>query len=133
MRHRAILASTLLLMLAACGTPQEQCIRRETAELRKLDALVAELRKTLARGYAMRSETYTQPVWQVCSVTRDASGAVIASHYCWQREEFTRRVPVAIEPASERRKLTALEARRAQEARSASRAVAACKATYPEG
>lgn len=132
MRRVWILALPLLGLLAACGTPQEQCIRRETAELRKVDRLIADLRVDIDRGYRLRTETYTIPVWQICEITRDAQGNITNTRYCWERETRTRQVPEAIDPAVERRKLTALESRRATLARQAEGAIQACRAAYPE-
>ena len=132
MRRMWILAVIMVGMLAACGTPQEQCIRRETSELRKIDRLIEDLRVDIERGYRLRNEVYYRPVWQICEVTHDSQGKVVATRYCWETEPFTRRVPEAIDPAVERRKLAALEAQRKALAREAAGAIEACIATYPE-
>ena len=131
---RPMLIPTLLTLsvLAACGTPQEQCIRRETSELRKVDRLLAEVRANLDRGYALRTETYTIPVREVCEVERNDEGEVIKKKYCWGTEVQTRKVPEAIDPAAERRKAQGLEAQRAKLLRDAQAAIDACKIAYPE-
>src|SRR5690606_21382542 len=41
----------LVLMIAACGTPQERCIDDATRELRRIDGLIADTEAALARGY----------------------------------------------------------------------------------
>ena len=132
MRRIRSLVLLPLVLLMACGTPQEQCIRRETSELRQLDSLIAEVQRNLDRGYALRTEVYTVPVWQVCSVNKDPNGNVTGYNYCWERETYTRKVRDAIDPASEKRKLQGLEKKRRSEARRAAKAVEACRITYPE-
>ena len=132
MRPILIPALLTLSVLAACGTPQEQCIRRETSELRKVDRLLAEVRANLDRGYALRTETYSVPVREVCEVTRDEEGNVVKKRYCWETETRTRRVPEAIDPLVERRKADGLEAQRAKLTRQAAAAIEACKVAYPE-
>ena len=48
-----------VLSLAACGTPQEQCINRETREIRHLQGMLEEIEGNLARGYAYERWGYT--------------------------------------------------------------------------
>ena len=48
---RNLAALAFLALLAACGTPQEQCIGRQTREYRTVAALLAEVNGNLARGY----------------------------------------------------------------------------------
>jgi hypothetical protein len=132
MRYKWTFALALIGLLAACGTPQEQCIRRETGELRKVDRLISSLRVDIERGYRLRTETYMMPVWQICEITRDENGNIINTRYCWERETRTRQVPEAIDPAEERRKLAALDIRRKDLARIAASAIEACRITYPE-
>jgi hypothetical protein len=43
---RALLS---LLLLTACGTPQEQCINSVTRDMRVVDRLIAETEANLAR------------------------------------------------------------------------------------
>lgn len=121
----------LPMMLAACGTPQEQCIRANTRELRQVDALIAETEANLARGYGYRSDIVTDWDWEPCFYGRPVPKGQ-APDMCWEPYERTIRTPVAIDPASEQRKLAALTERRKTLAAQATRVVAACKAQYPE-
>lgn len=132
MRRMLIPAPLGTALLSARTTPQEYCILRATEELRTVDRLIADVETDIARGYTLRSESYMQRVWKVCSVSRDAQGNVTQRFYCWQSELFTRDVPEAIDPAQERRKLRALEARRDRLAAEAAPPIAACRATHPE-
>ena len=40
-----------LIPLAACGTPQEQCIGAATRDMQVVNRLIAEVQGNLARGY----------------------------------------------------------------------------------
>ena len=128
-----LLSAILLLpmLLAACGTPQEQCIRTNTRELRQVDALIAETRANLTRGYGYREDIVTDWDWEPCLHGRPVPRGHMPD-MCWEPYERTVRTPVAIDPASEQRKLAALTERRKALAAQAARIVAACKAQYPE-
>jgi hypothetical protein len=117
-----------LLLLLACGTPQQQCIRNATAQTRTLDRLIAESQANLARGYSFQTERRTRFDWVVCGPYRPDYGP----NMCFEPVDDVVSVPKAIDPALEQRKLDNLLAKRAALAKSAARAVATCKATYPE-
>ena len=51
-RNIAFAILALPLTLAACGTPQERCIAKNTSEYRSVARLLAEDEGNLARGYA---------------------------------------------------------------------------------
>ena len=121
----------LVLTLTACGTPQEQCIRANTKELRQVDALIAETRANLSRGYGYDEQTVTDWDWAPCFPSRP-NVAGTGRDMCWEPYERTVRKPVAIDPAAENRKLAALTERRKVLASRAAPAIAACKAQYPE-
>lgn len=133
-KRRRNLAATMIalpLVLTACGTPQERCIRANTRELRQVEALIDETRANLARGYGYEEYTVTDWEWEPCYVGRPVPAGY--SHaMCRQPYERTERRAVAIDPASEQRKLAALTARRKALVARAADAVAACKAQYPE-
>lgn len=124
-----------LLALAACGTPQERCINRASAESRNLQALLAEVDGNLARGYAY--ETYEVPVasWDMCGYDtfRRRDGAMVSRpHMCLDTDTVTARRPVPIDPQSEKRKRDALIARLNALRPQLDANLAACRATYPE-
>jgi hypothetical protein len=60
------LAFLTLATLTACGTPQEQCISRNTRDLRTVDRLIAESEGNLARGYAFETVTVYEDYWTYC-------------------------------------------------------------------
>lgn len=126
-----------VLLLAACGTPQEQCIRSATRELRTVDRLIAETEASLRRGYAYETRQVTRTEWVVCEYVRvpprngDGEGRVVP-RYCLDDVTDTVQRPVAIDPLVEKRKLASLTARRKELNRAALADVEACRARYPE-
>lgn len=116
----------LLLLLAACATPQERCINNAAAPYRESLRERAEIARTLSRGFDYVTEFRTRRVFTRCRV-KDG-------HYvpCWDRETYpvSRRVPID---------RAALQARDAQLARdlpglerAANRGAAACIEALPE-
>jgi hypothetical protein len=117
-------------VLAACGTPQERCIARETRDIRVLDRLIAETQATIARGYALQTETFVISQTYPCRVA--APGGQTRTTLCDRDEVVERTRPVAVNLEDERAKLRTMEARRAELARDSAGAVAACRAAHPE-
>lgn len=128
------LIAALPLALAACGTPQEQCISRNTSEYRTVSRLLAQVEGNLARGYEFRERQVLRSRFTQCqTVTRDRDGnAVVSSYGCWRDYMDSERYRVPIDPEAEARKRDNLAARRAALAPGASRAVEACRAAFPE-
>ena len=123
-----------LPLLAACGTPQERCISRNTSEYRTVSALLAEVEGNLARGYAWEERQVIRSRFDQCQrVFRDKDGNTqVHSYGCWRDYADTERYRVPIDPAAEARKRDGLAARQASLGRSANAAVQACRAAYPE-
>ena len=123
-----------LLILVACGTPQEQCINRNTRDLRTMQSLVDETQANLARGYAIEEYTVWVPVWQICDVqpATDPAQPAPPPRYCFDDEPQTQTRPKAIDLNAERAKLESLLQRRDELARAAQPVIAQCKAQYPE-
>ncbi|NIY97936.1 excinuclease ABC subunit B [Salipiger sp. HF18] len=115
-----------LLVLAACGTPQERCISDASGPWRSAVQERERIAKDLARGYTYKTEFETRSRYVPC---RTRGGFM---SYCWDNDTqpVTRRVPVD---------KAALQARDAELARdipslrtNAQRDVAQCRALYPE-
>lgn len=130
---RAAVSLAALAFVAACATPQQQCILSQTRELRVLDRLIAETDANLTRGYAIEERVGYETGWVPCGpVRRTKDGRVVRpAGLCLDDRPVTVRSPVAIDPAAEARKLEALQARRAALAARVEPAVAACRAQYP--
>lgn len=128
----------LLALLAACGTPQEQCINRVTRDLRIVDRLIAETEGNLARGYAYEDVIVYRPVRVICDYYHrpgPADGGPAprpVPRYCWDEREYTEQRPTAIDLRAERSKLEGLRAKRVELSRSAATPIAQCQAQYPE-
>ena len=123
------LAVAALMLLAACGTPQQQCIARETRELRTIDRLIAETQGNLDRGYAIETVLVTEEVWDWCFDPRQPQAR---PGMCWKDQTVQEQRPKAIDLAEEARKLDGLRQKRAELDRAAAPAIAACKAAHPE-
>ena len=125
-----------LLLLAACGTPQEQCIARNTRDLRTVDRLIAEADGNLKRGYALEKRTERYRTFEPCLLPSppDANGNPQPPHrgMCPDTEERTYTVPKSIDLDLEARKLAQLQDKRRQLLRAAEPVIVQCKAQYPE-
>lgn len=131
----ALLLAPLLLGLAACGTPQEQCINRSTRELRSLQSLLAEVEGNLARGYAYEEYEVPMTRWEVCgteTITRPDGTVIEKPQMCLEDYTITRSRQVAIDPAAEARKRDGLRAKIRALTPQAEAAIRACKVAYPE-
>lgn len=129
-----LLPLVLLAGLAACASPLERCISRNTSEYRAVARLLAEVEGNLARGYAWQQREITMTQWDECPVVvghRDGDRRVIYRP-CPREVTHTERYRVAIDPAAETRKRDYLRTRKQELAGPAMRAVAACRAAYPE-
>jgi hypothetical protein len=119
--------------LAACGTPQEQCINRNTRDLRTVDRLIAETEGNLERGYAFETVTVYEDYWAYCPQAPVAEGQPVPPpRLCLEERPVTEQRAKAIDLNAEARKLDGLQAKRRELARKAEAVIAQCKAEYPE-
>jgi hypothetical protein len=129
---RATLALPLMLALVACGTPQEQCIARETRDLRVVDRLIRETEGNLQRGYALEEVTVYDTVWVNCTPRVKKGEPEPERKLCLDEVSDTITRPKAIDLTAEQRTLDSLLVKRRDLAKAAERVVAACKEAYPE-
>ncbi len=123
----------LLLALAACGTPQEQCIARATHDLRIVERLIAESQANLKRGFTYEETTVYRYEWVTCGYQRPHKGnKKPRPQMCWEPEPRTIRKPKAIDLTAEKRTLAGLLEKRADLARASEPAISACRSVYPE-
>ncbi|MTH77411.1 hypothetical protein [Paracoccus aestuariivivens] len=123
-----------VLILTACGTPQERCIGRNTSEYRTVSRLLAEVEGNLARGYAWEERQVVRTEVDDCPyffVDRDGNRRV-AYRTCLRDVTDIERYRVPIDPASETRKRDNLVERKKALTPSAVNAVNTCKAAFPE-
>lgn len=108
----------LLLLLAACGTPQERCLRAATADLRALQAERAERQRNLERGFALPPAA---PFPRACP-----EAMVVGISPC--DDDLVLTAPIPINPRIEARRIALLDQLIAEEAGRARSAQAACPA-----
>lgn len=134
---RAVLAICLLSLLAACGTPQERCIARETRDLRAVNRQIAEAEGNLARGHALVTVTVYEDYWGYCPVRRAPAieGGPMGEptfQLCLKERPVTETRARRIDPAAERQRLEGLEAQRRILDRAAGTALERCREAFPE-
>lgn len=117
-------------LLAACGTPQEQCISRNTRDLRTVDRLIGETERNIARGYALDEVTVFETYRVPCRPT--VPGGPPGPGFCYDQVPDTEYRPRAIDLDAEAAKLQSLRKKRESLARDAEKVIAACRASYPE-
>ena len=127
-----------LAALAACGTPQEQCIAKNTRDLRVLDRLITETEGNLARGYAFVDVETTHTRWVRCeapSIETLPDGTVRhdPGRMCLDDVTMTERRAAAIDLGAEKAKLASMQKKRGELAKASVSVIAACKRAYPEG
>lgn len=126
----------LLFLLAACGTPQEQCVQRETRDLRTLDRLIAETEANIERGYALVEVQTVDLVPDICyrrgAQNSDGTHGRPVPFTCFSREIDTELRPKSIDLNVERAKLASMREKRISLARQAEVSAAQCRVLYPE-
>ena len=122
-----------LAALAACGTPQEQCINRSTRDLRTVDRLIVETEGNLQRGYALETVTRYEDFWDTCFEPVNVGGQIaMQPRMCLRERSFTEQRPKAIDLKAEAQKLDSLKVKRTELARAAAPLIAQCKVDFPE-
>ena len=129
---RPIPFATALLILASCGTPQQECIRIVTHDLIVVDQLIAKTQGNLDRGYAYEDRVVTMPAFVDCTPDATTANPRPRAAACFEDVSHTVTQPVAIDLNAEQVKLTGLQAKRAQLAKASQPAVADCQTRYPE-
>lgn len=119
-----------LALLAACTTPQEQCIGDATRELRTITRLTAETQRNLARGYALETVQEVRVVQTTCRGENEDGSTF--TFECEETRTVDRQRQVAIDLNAEAATLRSLQQRRDQLQDRAAAEVAQCRALYPE-
>ena len=116
------------LALAACATPQQQCIDNATRDLQVLDKLIIESKQNIDRGYAVREEVVPRVGFSYCLGNYGYGYGGLS--FCTGGSTSIRRTPVAIDLDAEQQKLAGLERRRSDVAERAEAGLAACQAQF---
>ncbi|GAA0286620.1 hypothetical protein [Rhodovulum strictum] len=120
-----------LMSLAACTSPRQACERNALYDLRMLDLVIRETEQTIARGFALEREPYRTSSLELCYANRFGDRDRIGMVWCNRPDIAFRDRPVAVDLRAERAKLAELRLKRTESARSAARALEACRARYP--
>ena len=121
-----------VLFLAACGTPQEQCISANTRDLQVVDRLIRETEGNLARGNGFETVTVYEPRWINCTPRPTEAVPEPELEMCFEQVPVTVRKEVALDLGVEAGKLTSLKAKRTALAEAAESVISQCKAKYTE-
>ena len=117
------------ILLSACATPREACIAEVTQEIRLFEALIAETRGNLARGFALEEQQELRTRRSFCT-GRNEDGTTFRFR-CDKTTTVTREIPIAIDLNAERAKLVSLEQRQQQNLANAQSGIAQCQARFP--
>lgn len=133
-RNTTLFGFAAILLLTACGTPQENCIRKNTRELRVVRELLSETEANIARGYAFQEREVVRTRWGDCRriVQNNKGEARVITSSCLRDVTTTERYRVPIDPLTETRKRDNLRKKSADLNRAAAAAVTYCRTTYPE-
>ena len=126
------MVSVVCLALAACGTPQQQCIGTVTQDLRVVDQLITETQGNLARGYAFVTVTQSVPQYVDCTPEPTKKVPKPRHQSCLVDVAQSVSSPAAIDLEAEAVKLASLQRKRAALAAASGPAILACQQHYPE-
>jgi hypothetical protein len=122
---RYVMPIALALLLAACASPQEKCLRDSARELQVIDALIAEQQLVVARGYRVVEKMEPRTELVFCMGDRRRNVGVT---FCNETRMTPREEAVAVDMELEQRKLSQLIAKRDALVSHTSRTQAACMA-----
>jgi len=127
-----LLFLSLGLTLAACATPQEQCISGASRNLQVVTRLIAETEGNIARGYALAEVVETRPDFVDCTPKPTDEVPDPAPRKCLVDVAQAVTRPVAIDLDAEAAKLASLRAKQADLIEESDAAVRLCLQRYPE-
>lgn len=128
---RPLAALSTLALVAACATPQQQCIATANRDLTTVRALLAEAEGNVARGYAIETRTVHPNVSLSLCASNDFDDN-LDFLICQMSEPRQKTVPVAIDLELEKRKVAQLRAKEAELSKGIGAAYEACRLRYPE-
>ncbi len=115
-------AALVLSVLTLSGCAQQNCLRAAQAELRALDAQIAESEEALARGFRVTQATEPRTVLNICAWPREP---VL---FCTTHTPGQRATRTNVLPAAEEARLAELRRERARLVVVTADRVAACPA-----
>ena len=124
MRKTLILINCLLV--SACATPREACIRDASRDLNVVRALISSTEATLKRGYAVETTNRYVIVSQPCFTKQ------YPNRWCERSVPVTDKKAVAVDLNAEKRKLSSLRTKEKQLRIRAAKAIKTCEINFPE-
>lgn len=119
-----------LMVLSACASQQERCIKDATRNIEVLDELIAETRLNISRGFAVQKESVPTTNFRYC-VGNSSSNVGVS--FCSGTSTSTREIPVAIDMAQEQAKLDGLLKSREEALARLQSTIEMCQLRYPNG
>ena len=116
------LALAAVALLAACATPRERCILAAEANLRAIDAQIADHETALARGYRVIPATEPRTILRICAWPREP---VL---FCTEHTPGQRETRVSVDAEVEEARLAQLRKERARMVVQTADRIAACPA-----
>lgn len=121
-----------LMLLGACATPQERCIKQATRDMAIVDQLIAEVEGNLQRGFALERETVYRTEFEDCTPRPTATDPTPRARMCPVQVPYSTTRAVAVDLTAESAKLASLQAKRTQQGQIAAAAIAQCQAIHPK-
>lgn len=118
------------LLVAACASPQQQCISDAQKPVTFLRQQVAEVQSNVSRGYAVTTKQEVVIEDAICPGV-DSEGNPVEV-LCQKSEVIDHEVPVPINLSAERAKLADLQSRLAVAERKLAEQIAQCQRSFPE-
>lgn len=118
------------MALAACATPQEQCLSDATRDARVNARLIAETEANLARGFGVRVEERVRERNGFCRGETESGEQVVTR--CEKVDVRKVQVPVALDLNAEQAKLRSLKQQQARLSERTRAATQQCRVLYPE-
>ena len=115
-----LMALPLLLLIAACASPRQSCITAAEAELRAVDAQIAESEEALRRGYRVTQAREGRTTLNICAWPREP---VL---FCTTHTPGQRATRTEVLPAAEHARLAELRRERARLVAVTADRIAAC-------
>lgn len=123
---KLVIPFAALAVLAACATPQQQCINQASRDYRAVQAKAETAQGNIDRGYAILRQNEPYMAVGVCY------DAARQPYPCPETRYRTQETPVSISIPEERRKLAGYRHLLPRLRREADRGAAQCRREYPE-
>lgn len=122
---------SVLFFVAACGSPQSQCISSATSEQRSIERAIASTNLNISRGYAVHESRVPYTENNTCSRNDISNNYQVVSYPCPSTQYRTQETPVAIDINNERYKLAQLQAQYQRLRAATAQRVQACRTQFP--